>query len=44
MQRLAEHHFEWVLPGHSQKAYLPATEMRAQILRLVETMKERGQV
>jgi hypothetical protein len=30
-----------VLPGHGQKVHLPATEMRAQILRLAEAMRER---
>jgi glyoxylase-like metal-dependent hydrolase (beta-lactamase superfamily II)/ferredoxin len=40
MQRLADHRFEWVLPGHGQKVHLPANEMRAQILRLVKTMRE----
>ena len=39
MARLAEYRFEWVLPGHGQKVYLPAAEMRAEILRLVESMK-----
>jgi len=39
MRRLADYQFEWVLPGHGQKVHLPADEMRAQILRLAETMK-----
>ena len=39
MRRLADYRFEWVLPGHGQKVHLPANEMRAQILRLAETMR-----
>jgi glyoxylase-like metal-dependent hydrolase (beta-lactamase superfamily II)/ferredoxin len=39
MRRLADYRFEWVLPGHGQKVHLPAKEMRAQILRLAETMR-----
>ena len=42
MRRLADYRFEWVLPGHGQKVHLPANEMRAQILRLAETMQERS--
>src|SRR5437867_769824 len=34
MKRLADHSFEWVLPGHGQKVHLPATEMREQMRRL----------
>ena len=44
MARLAEYRFEWVLPGHGQKVQLPATEMRQQMKRLVESMKERSWV
>jgi len=40
MRRLATYRFEWVLPGHGQKVQLPADEMRVQILRLAEAMKE----
>jgi glyoxylase-like metal-dependent hydrolase (beta-lactamase superfamily II)/ferredoxin len=40
MERLADFRFEWVLPGHGQKVHLPAAEMRRQILRLAESMKE----
>ncbi|MFN4258656.1 MAG: MBL fold metallo-hydrolase [Gemmataceae bacterium] len=39
MQRLADYHFEWVLPGHGQKVHLPANDMRGQVLRLAETMR-----
>ena len=42
MKRLADYQFEWVLPGHGQKVHLPATEMREQIVRLVEEMSENG--
>lgn len=44
MERLADYSFEWVLPGHGQKVHLPAAEMREQILRLVESMRQRSQV
>lgn len=40
MRRLADHQFEWVLPGHGQSVQLPADEMRKQVLRLAETMSE----
>lgn len=39
MHKLADFQFEWVLPGHGQKVYLPAEEMRRQILRLVADMR-----
>ena len=42
MERLADYRFEWVLPGHGQKVNLPAAEMREQILRLAESMRERN--
>jgi glyoxylase-like metal-dependent hydrolase (beta-lactamase superfamily II)/ferredoxin len=38
MRRLAEHSFEWVLPGHGQRVRLPAAEMQAEMRRLVEAM------
>ncbi len=40
MRRLADYRFEWVLPGHGQKVRLPADEMRRQLLRLAESMRE----
>ena len=40
MRRLADYRFEWVLPGHGQNVQLPAGEMRAQILRLAESMRD----
>jgi len=42
MKRLANYRFEWVLPGHGQKVCLPASLMREQIMRLVESMESRG--
>jgi glyoxylase-like metal-dependent hydrolase (beta-lactamase superfamily II)/ferredoxin len=39
MARLADYRFEWVLPGHGQKVHLPAAKMRAEILRLVDSMR-----
>ena len=44
MKRLGDYRFEWVLPGHGQKVHLPATEMRVEILRLAEAMRQRTQV
>ena len=38
MRRLADHSFEWVLPGHGQRVHLPAAAMRADILRLAGSM------
>ena len=40
VRRLADYRFEWVLPGHGQRARLPAEEMRGQILCLAESMRE----
>lgn len=39
MRRLADYRFEWVLPGHGQKVYLPEDEMRAEILHLAKLMR-----
>jgi glyoxylase-like metal-dependent hydrolase (beta-lactamase superfamily II) len=39
MARLAAYHFEWVLPGHGQRVWLPAAEMREQIEYLAATMR-----
>jgi glyoxylase-like metal-dependent hydrolase (beta-lactamase superfamily II)/ferredoxin len=44
MARLATYHFEWVLPGHGQRVYLPADQMRQQMQRLVRSMRERSRV
>ena len=38
MQRLARFRFEWVLPGHGQRVRLPESEMRSQLIALVEKM------
>jgi glyoxylase-like metal-dependent hydrolase (beta-lactamase superfamily II)/ferredoxin len=38
MQRLAAYSFEWVLPGHGQRVYLPRNEMRQQMQALVHRM------
>jgi glyoxylase-like metal-dependent hydrolase (beta-lactamase superfamily II)/ferredoxin len=42
MGRLADYRFEWALPGHGQKVHLPAAEMRQQVQRLAESMRERS--
>jgi glyoxylase-like metal-dependent hydrolase (beta-lactamase superfamily II)/ferredoxin len=42
MQRLAAYRFEWVLPGHGQRVWLPADAMRRQINRLAEAMREKS--
>lgn len=39
MAQLAEHRFEWVLPGHGQRVKLPAEEMRRQMQSLVARMQ-----
>jgi hypothetical protein len=41
MGRLADYRFESVLPGHGQRVRLPAAEMRQQVERLAESMRER---
>jgi glyoxylase-like metal-dependent hydrolase (beta-lactamase superfamily II)/ferredoxin len=38
MGRLADFHFDWVLPGHGQRVHLPADEMRRQLIELVARM------
>jgi glyoxylase-like metal-dependent hydrolase (beta-lactamase superfamily II)/ferredoxin len=40
MKRLADYRFEWVLPGHGQRVHLSADEMRSEMLRLVESMRQ----
>lgn len=42
MERLSAYRFKWVLPGHGQRVQLPASEMRQQMCRLVESMRERS--
>ena len=43
MERFVDYRFECVLPGHGQKVHLPAAEMRKEILRLAESMRERSE-
>ena len=38
MQQLASYDFEWVLPGHGQRVWLPAAAMREQIFALAAAM------
>jgi glyoxylase-like metal-dependent hydrolase (beta-lactamase superfamily II)/ferredoxin len=38
MRRLIDQRFEWVLPGHGQRVYLPWEEMRRQLQGLVDRM------
>jgi glyoxylase-like metal-dependent hydrolase (beta-lactamase superfamily II) len=35
---LADYPFEWILPGHGERARFPASEMRSQMHRLVEAV------
>jgi len=39
VRRLADLRFDWVLPGHGQRVRLPVAEMRAEVLRLAESMR-----
>lgn len=38
MERLREHRFEWVLPGHGPRVHLPELEMRAALDALIRRM------
>ena len=40
MTKLLEYRFEWVVAGHGDRVHLPAQEMHAKLLRLLEWMKE----
>lgn len=40
MERLLEERFEWVLPGHGDRHYLPAEAMHEQLSGLVSRMKQ----
>jgi glyoxylase-like metal-dependent hydrolase (beta-lactamase superfamily II)/ferredoxin len=42
MRRLSEHSFEWVLPGHGQRIYLPRGETRQQMVDLVARMSRQS--
>ena len=44
MARSAAYRFEWVLPGHGQRVYLPAAQMHQQMQHLVRSMRERSRV
>lgn len=39
MQRLLDHEFEWVLPGHGRRAHASSLQMREQLCSLVARMK-----
>ena len=39
MERLLDHRFEWVLPGHGRIGHAPAEEMHQHLRRCVEWMK-----
>jgi glyoxylase-like metal-dependent hydrolase (beta-lactamase superfamily II)/ferredoxin len=39
MRRLLDVRFEWVLPGHGRRVWLPADEMRSQLEQLVAEME-----
>lgn len=36
MARLAEHRFEWILPGHGRRCHFPADRMRAEMQRCLD--------
>jgi glyoxylase-like metal-dependent hydrolase (beta-lactamase superfamily II)/ferredoxin len=38
MRRLADHEFEWVLPGHGWRAHFPAAAMRGEMARCLAWM------
>jgi glyoxylase-like metal-dependent hydrolase (beta-lactamase superfamily II) len=38
MRSLADHRFEWVLPGHGQRVRRPAAELQSEVLRLADSM------
>ncbi len=42
MHRLTAFEFEWVLPGHGQRVFLPRDEMRSHLEALVERMRHVG--
>ena len=39
MERLLDHRFEWVLPGHGRRLHLPPDRMRSELAALVKRMK-----
>ena len=38
LERLSEHRFEWILPGHGHSVHLPAAEMGTRLRALVDRM------
>ena len=42
MARLADYRFEWVLPGHGQRVWLPETEMHRHMADLVRRLRAGG--
>jgi glyoxylase-like metal-dependent hydrolase (beta-lactamase superfamily II)/ferredoxin len=39
MEQLLDHSFEWVLPGHGRRIYLPKDQMRASLVECIRRMK-----
>jgi hypothetical protein len=39
MERLLEHRFEWILPGHGARHHAAASEMKRLVRDLVARMK-----
>jgi glyoxylase-like metal-dependent hydrolase (beta-lactamase superfamily II)/ferredoxin len=39
MERLLDHRFEWVLPGHGRPVHLPPETMRESLLRCIDWMR-----
>jgi glyoxylase-like metal-dependent hydrolase (beta-lactamase superfamily II) len=40
MARLAEHRFEWILPGHGRRCYFPEAPMRHEMQRCLDWMAQ----
>jgi hypothetical protein len=40
MENLLQYDFEWILPGHGERAHLPVKEMAVQMADLVSRMKK----
>lgn len=38
-ERLAQHRFEWILPGHGRRCHFPAAAMREEMRRCLDWMK-----
>ena len=38
LRLLQSYDFEWVLPGHGERAHFPAEEMRLQMQRLMDAL------